>query len=380
MEYQPDCGTHTEKSAKDTKQHFSCSQTALEAQATALKLAFGPVVFQCVRIAWKSGLLSSLEQSEGQDIATLARCHDLSEYAVSVLLESCLSAQVVALEDEKYTLTKVGRFVLHDEMSKINFDFMHDVCYLGLHALDESLRQGKPLGLKTLGDWPTLYEGLTQFPEPARTSWYAFDHLYSDSAFASLLPLVFSSAPQRLTDLGANTGKWTRHCLSHAPDVHVTLVDLPRQLEVARNNLEEAGLGARAHYAPMDILDDNAPFPQGQDVIWMSQFLSCFSTAHIRSIFRRARAALAPNGRIYVLDTFWDRQQHEISAYCLINSSPYFTAIASGNSKMYRSQDYIRCANAEGLNLIDMRDGFGICHSLLTFEAGPAPSAAGLPA
>lgn len=351
---------------------FTPPQTALEAQAAALKLAFGPVVFQCVRIAWKSGLLSSLEQSGGLDVASLARLHDLSEYAISVLLESCLSAQAVALEGEKYTLTKVGYFVLHDPMSKINFDFMHDVCYLGLHALEESLRQEKPLGLKTLGDWPTLYEGLTQFPEPARTSWYAFDHLYSDSAFASLLPLVFSSAPQRLMDIGANTGKWTIHCLNHAPDVHVTLVDLPRQLDVARNKLEEAGLGERAHYAPMDILNDSASFPPGQDVIWMSQFLSCFSAAHIRSIFRRARAALAPNGRIYVLDTFWDRQQHEISTYCLINSSPYFTAIASGNSKMYRSQDYIRCAAAEGLSLIDLRDGFGICHSLLTFEISPA--------
>jgi len=358
---------------------FTPPQTSLEAQAAALKLAFGPIVFQCVRIAWKSGLLSSLEQSDGLDIATLARRHNMSEYAVSVLLESCLSAQVVAFEDEKYTLTKVGYFVLHDAMSKINFDFVHDVCYLGLYALEESLRQEKPLGLKTLGDWSTLYEGLTHFPEPAKSSWYAFDHLYSDSAFASLLPLVFSSAPQRLMDIGANTGKWARHCLSYAPDTHVTLVDLPRQLDVARKNIEEAGLGAHAHYAPMDILDDSASFPPGQDVIWMSQFLSCFSLQHIRSIFRRAHAALTPTGRIYVLDTFWDRQQHEISAYCLINSSPYFTAIASGNSKMYRSQDYIRCAEAEGLSLIDLRDGFGICHSLLTFEARPAAPAPRLP-
>lgn len=354
-------------------QHFVPPKTALEAQASALKLAFGPVVFQCVRIARKAGLLSSLEHSEGLDVPTLARRHGLSEYAISVLLETCLSAQVVAFEDEKYTLTKVGYFVLHDAMSKINFDFIHDVCYLGLHALEESLYQEKPLGLKALGDWPTLYEGLTEFPEPARTSWYAFDHLYSDSAFAGLLPLVFSSSPQRLMDIGANTGKWARHCLSHAPDVEITLVDLPLQLEIARSNLEKAGLDARAHYEPMDILDKSVPFPPGQDVIWMSQFLSCFSMENIRGIFRRARAALAPNGRIHVLDTFWDRQQHEVSAYCLINSSPYFSAIASGNSKMYRSQDYIRCANAEGLSLIDIRDGFGICHSLLIFEAKTVP-------
>ena len=47
---------------------------------------------------------------------------------------------------------------------------------------------------------------------------------------------------------------------------------------------------------------------------------------------------------------------------------------------MYRSQDYIRCADAEGLSLIDLRDGFGICHSLLTFEARPPAPAPRLPA
>lgn len=356
------------------KQIFTPPETALEAQAAALKLAFGPVVFQCVRIAWKAGLLSSLEHSDGGlDVASLAGKHDLTEYAVSVLLESCLSAEVVAFEDEKYTLTKVGYFVQHDAMSKINFDFIHDVCYPGLHDLEESLRQEKPLGLKTLGDWATLYEGLTQFPEPARTSWYAFDHLYSDSAFTSLLPLVFSSAPQRLMDIGANTGKWACHCLGYAPGVELTLVDLPLQLDVARNTIERAGWKGRVRFAPMDILNEEVPFPSGQDVIWMSQFLSCFSAAKINNIFCRAKAALAPNGRIHVLDTFWDRQAHEISAYCLINSSPYFTAIASGNSKMYRSLDYVRCANDAGLRLVDIRDGLGICHSLLTFEASGEP-------
>ncbi len=348
---------------------FSLPTTALDAQATALKIAFGPVVFQCVRIARKVGLLSSLEQGVSLDVATLAARHQLSEYAVSVLLETCLSAQVVAFEDEQYSLTKVGYFVLHDEMARVNADFIHDVCYRGLFDLEASLRAALPLGLKTLGDWSTLYEGLTQFPEPARSSWYAFDHLYSDSAFSQILPLVFATHPRALLDIGANTGKWSLHCLVHDADVRVTLIDLPHQLAVARDTLAAAGMEARATFVGMNILDQAQRFPPGQDAIWMSQFLSCFSLPAIGSIFRRAREALAPGARVYVLDTFWDRQQHEISAYCLINTSPYFTALASGNSKMYRAKDYIDSARREGLELMDIRDGVGICHSLLTFTA-----------
>ena len=296
----------------------------------------------------------------------------LSAYAISVLLESALSAGVVRREGERgherYSLTRVGDNVLHDELTQINIDYVHDVCYQGLFALDACLREEKPLGLKTLGDWPTIYEGLSMLPEPARTSWFNFDHYYSDSAFAQALPHVFARKPRRVMDIGANTGKWSLHCLRHDPEVRVTLLDLPIQLERARATLEAAGLLERATLHPIDILDFAAPFPGGMDAVWMSQFLTCFSIAAIGHIFRRAAACLAPGGSVWVLDTFWDRQEYDVASYCLINTSPYFTAIASGNSKMYESSAIVAGAQAQGLRLAETVDGLGICHSLLRFE------------
>ena len=76
---------------------------------------------------------------------------------------------------------------------------------------------------------------------------------------------------------------------------------------------------------------------------------------------------LPAQGQVLVMDTFWDRQRYDIAAYCLINTSPYFTAMASGNSKVYESGDYIRLAEAAGLRLLTVRDGIGYCHSLLRF-------------
>jgi hypothetical protein len=103
------------------------------------------------------------------------------------------------------------------------------------------------------------------------------------------------------------------------------------------------------------------------DLVWMSQFLSCFSESVIASILARAAASLAPGGQVLIMDTFWDRQRYDIAAYCLINTSPYFTAMASGNSKVYESADYIRLCEAAGLRLLTARDGIGYCHSLLRF-------------
>jgi hypothetical protein len=50
--------------------------------------------------------------------------------------------------------------------------------------------------------------------------------------------------------------------------------------------------------------------------------------------------------------------------------------MASGNSKIYESGDYIRLAAAAGLALLTVRDDIGYCHSLLRFgRAGLAGGA-----
>jgi hypothetical protein len=344
-------------------------QSAFEARFEAQKIAFGPVVFQCVRYAWKRGMLQAIADAgdTGLTVEQMAGDGRWTAYVLKVVLETCLSAGVVYLDEGRYVLDKTGFVVLTDPITQINIDFNHDVCYQALFSLEQSLDAGKPLGLKVFGEWPTVYEGLAQLPEPARTSWFAFDHYYSDGSFPDILPDVFATAPRRVMDIGANTGKFSLAALGANAGVKLHLVDLPGQLAVADKALQAAGLRERANLHPTNLLDDAAALPDGMDLIWMSQFLSCFSEEAIASIFRRVAAALAPNGQVLVMDTFWDRQRYDIAAYCLINTSPYFNNIASGNSKVYESEDYVRLAKAAGLDLVTARDGIGYCHSLLRF-------------
>jgi hypothetical protein len=344
-------------------------QSAFDARFEAQKIVFGPVVFQCVRYAWKRGVLQALAESgeRGSSVEELAASGGWTRYALKVSLEACLSCGVVRLNDGRYVLDKAGYCVLSDTLTQINFNFIHDVCYQGLFSLDRSLDEQTPLGLKELGDWPTIYQGLSELPEPAKSSWFAFDHHYSDTSFPDILPDVFATAPARIMDIGANTGKFSRAALEHDARVQLHLLDLPQQLSMAQATLERAGLAHRAQLHPIDMLDLAAAFPTGMDLVWMSQFLSCFSESAIASILARAAAALAPGGQVLIMDTFWDRQRYDIAAYCLINTSPYFTAMASGNSKVYESADYVRLAEAAGLRLVTARDGIGYCHSLLRF-------------
>ena len=347
-------------------------QSAFAARFEAQKIAFGPVVFQCVRYAWKRGMLQALADagSKGLSLDEMAASGQWRIYALKLVLETCLSAGVVYIKNGQYVLDKAGYCVLTDAITQININFNHDVCYQGLFQLEQSLDQEKPLGLVNLGSWSTIYEGLSSLPEPAKTSWFEFDHFYSDTSFPNILPDVFATAPRRIMDIGANTGKFSFAALSYNNEVELHLVDLPVQLAVAEQSLNlavDASVPARAHFHPVNLLDKDKELPVNMDVIWMSQFLSCFSEEAISSIFARAVKALASNGQLLIMDTFWDRQQYDIAAYCLINTSPYFTAMASGNSKIYESVDYIRLAEAAGLKLLTVRDGIGYCHSLLRF-------------
>ena len=353
----------------ETKKFSPPKQRAFDARFEAQKIVFGPVVFHCVHYAWKRGILGAVGEAgdRGITLDELEATGQWSRYGLKLVLESCLSAGVVLIECGRWQLDKTGFCLISDDTTRVNFDFIHDVCYQGLFELERSLDAGKPLGLAHLGDWPTIYPGLADLPEPAKSSWFAFDHHYSDTSFPDILPDVFATAPRRLMDIGANTGKFSRAALAYDKNVELHLVDLPQQLVLAEASLRADGLRERAHLHACNLLDPSAALPAGMDLVWMSQLLSCFGEADIASIFRRVATCLSDNGQLLVMDTFWDRQHYDIAAYCLINTSPYFTALASGNSKVYEIADYIRLAEAAGLRLLTVRDGIGYCHSLLRF-------------
>jgi len=344
----------------------SDSRTAFEAKCEAQRIAFAPIMFQACRILRDSGILELIQQSgsHGATLEEVAARAPLPRYGIKVLLESGLGIGLFSLSGARFVLSKLGYFILHDPMTRINMDVVHEVCYRGMFDLDKAIQEGSPVGLRSLGNWKTFYEGLASLPPRAKESWLAFDHFYSDLAFPAALPIVFAERPGQLLDLGGNTGKWALQCLKFDPEVHVTIADLPRQLELARESIHLNGFENRIAFFPIDVLNGSTSFPQNQDAIWMSQFLDCFSERQIVSILQRAAAAMGPRTNLYILELFWDRQPNETAAFCLQQTSLYFTCIANGNSQMYHSSDMKRCLAEAGLKIIEERDQVGPYHTL----------------
>jgi hypothetical protein len=351
---------------------------AVDAKFEAQKIAFAPLVFQAVRAALELGLLQCISDSgeKGLSLDEAAEKAGISPYGAKVLLEIALGMNIVKTlpEDgeDRFILGKIGWFLLEDEMTRVNLDFVNDVCYKGAFELKRSVEEGKPLGLEVFDlKGNTIYEILSSLPEHIKKSWFAFDHFYSDIGFEEALPVVFSGSRKKIIDIGGNTAKWALCCCRYDPHVEVLIVDLPGQTAAAEREIKRAGFSGRIKTMACNVLDEETAIPPGADSIWMSQFLDCFSLDEITRIMKKIYAAAGPDTDVFILEPFWDKQRFEAAAFSLQATSLYFTCIANGNSKMYNYGEFAKTIKNAGFTIVEERHNLGSNdYSLLRCRSG----------
>ena len=344
---------------------------AVTAKLDAQKIAWAPMMFHAAKALRDFGILNLLlKNKDGFTSSEIAEKVNISEYGATVLLEAGLSLEMVYQVEDKFKLTKTGFFVESDPLTRANMDFTQDVNYEAFMYLQDSIKDGKPTGLHNVfGDkWETVYAALAEMPQQFRDSWFGFDHYYSDNAFPELLELIFSRSPKKILDVGGNTGKWSLQCVQYNPEVEMTILDHPGQLKEAFENAEKAGFKDRIKGHAIDLLKHEIPFPKGYDIVWMSQFLDCFGEEDIVGLLKRGKEALNENGKVYILETYWDDQKYEASTYSLHATSLYFTAVANGNSRMYHSDDLRKLIDEAGLQIVETHSNIGISHTLFICE------------
>ena len=345
---------------------------AVDAKFEAQKIAFAPLAFQAVRAMLELGLLQGISDSgeKGLTLDQAAKKAGISPYGAKVLLEIALGMNIVktlpengedrSSGEDRFVVGKIGWFLLEDEMTRVNFDFVNDVCYKGAFELKRSVEAGKPLGLEVFGyKGKTIYEVLSALPEQVKKSWFAFDHFYSDIGFEEALPIVFANGPKKIIDIGGNTAKWALCCCRYDPHVEVLIVDLPGQTAVAEQEIAKAGFSGRIKTLACNVLNEETAIPPGADIIWMSQFLDCFSLEEVARIMKKVRCAAGPAADVFILEPFWDRQRFEAASFSLQATSLYFTCMANGNSKMYNSGEFAKTIESAGFDIVEGRHNLG---------------------
>ncbi|MCD6544038.1 MAG: SAM-dependent methyltransferase [Flavobacteriaceae bacterium] len=342
---------------------------AIDAIQEAQKIAFSPFLFQSVVSLRKLGVFDFIFEKRnegGVTIDEISKELSISTYGLSVLLEIAESSDVVDKdEDNRYELTKIGYFLNYNETTNVNINFTNEVCYKGLFYLNDSIKNGKPEGLKEFGNWSTIYEGLSSLDPEIKKAWFEFDHHYSDFAFEEALEILFEKPPKTIYDIGGNTGKFAISCCKKDKNVKVKIHDLPGQLNIAMANAKENGFADRISGYEMDWLSEDPKITTGANIIWMSQFLDCFSKDEILKILTVCANSMDEKTELYIMETFTDRQRFDNAKFSLEATSLYFTVMANGNSKMYKASEFMELIEKAGLHITKEIRKVGENHTIL---------------
>ena len=192
-------------------------------------------------------------------------------------------------------------------------------------ALSDGLRDGAPLSARHIARLfgSDAYRAGGELLQAVRSGKPAaadvfgmgfFDHLAAHPDAAERFDLAMAGgAPARaaaalghpwdgvgvVVDVGGGTGGLLAAVLRAHPHLEGVVFDLPLVATAARRVLEDAGLAGRGRAVGGDVFADPIP---AADVCVLAQILHDWADPEALAILRACRAAIAPGGRLLVLE------------------------------------------------------------------------------
>ncbi len=268
-----------------------------------LVLLLGVVPTPLVQVSWgmasastiitavKLGLFELLEQAElsAGELAEEAGTHPL---ATETLLNALCGFDCLKRREGRYSNSKLAsRWLVRGSQ-----DSMVDaVLLLGqiqdqFHDLENTVRTGQIWDLHHGGHgaevWEIYLRGLSKLARlPA-----------GEIARRAKLP----DTPRRLLDVGGGHGCFSMAFCQRCPGLSAQVLDLPQACAVGRAIVAEREMSERVSYVEGDLR--RAEWGEGWDVVLIFNVLHNLSPEECQAALGRAHAALAPGGRLVILE------------------------------------------------------------------------------
>ena len=228
--------------------------------------------------------------------AAIARRVDAAERGIRILCDFLTVNGHLEKSGGRYLLTPASAMFL-DRASPACIASVVDFLAAPVHVrrfLDDPVayvRNGGSLGAESTAPddatWVTFAKSMVPFIAPVA----------QDVAAAITRE---AKAPRKILDIAAGHGLFGIALAQKAPDAKIVALDAAPVLAVAREKAGKAGLGTRFSTIEGDAFE--VDWGRDYDVVLFPNFLHHFDGPTNESLLRRARSALAPRGRVVVVE------------------------------------------------------------------------------
>jgi precorrin-6B methylase 2 len=297
--------------------------------------------------------------AEGGDLARIARRTGAAERGVRILCDFLTINGFLEKADGRYRPTESTALFLASTSpaymgSVADFLAAPEMTAMWLADPASFVRNGGSAGLANVAPenplWVTFARAMVPFAVPV-----------AQGVVAALARSAKS--PRRVLDVAAGHGMFGISIARAFADAEITALDWPAVLAVARENAEKAGVAARHRLLGGSAFD--VDWGTGYDLVLLTNFLHHFDVETCVALLKRARASLAPGGRVMATDFVPNPDRVSppfpaMFAFVMLASTPRGDA--------YTEQEYLDIGRSAGFARTTIAALAPTPQSLITFE------------
>jgi predicted O-methyltransferase YrrM len=310
----------------------------------------GGFSFYAVYSAVQLDLFERMGQAPGsvQDLATRIDC---DERGLGILLDVLETLGYVRRSGDTYALSDMSKAWMLEASPACfarAFRYYGDSMADLWPRLSEVVRTGRPE--------VTFYDWLKEHPEDGEQY-----QLFMMSLAQMGMPewqrkVRLPGAARKLIDIGGGHGLYSIALCQKYPDLTATIFDSPYAFEVARRNIDEAGLSERIKLVGGDYLSDDVG--SGFDVALLANVIHQQTDAENRELVARVADALGDSGCLVIMDIVRDKKatalmDHIARMYGLI----FFLFLGSQNFTLEQIESWLGPAGFSEISRQRMRSG-----------------------
>jgi len=294
------------------------------------------------------GLFELLDREPAGSAATLAGKAGVDARGVRILLDALCPAGLISKDGQLYRLTHTARRYLCSDgdryLGPIQFGALRPEKWTELGRLAEAVRRGGGRGRRGADEEASFFLKLA--PSIDSLARDALPHLIEHLGIGRGEAVGMS-----ILDAACGTGRYGLMLLQADEEAELTLLDLPKVLDLARRQAGELGCAERTRYLAGDFWSIELP-DRSYDLILLSQFIHSYGESENARAIAKLAAAQKRGGRLAVHDFIADEQRCASRFALLFAMNMYLSGGSGDTYTLSQIRSWMLAAGYEDISLL----------------------------